>query len=144
VIGSPDTGKYSGDARKHPIDIQVLPDVGVTFPGALTSGILDAAGLLSNEGWLEVYSAHLKRTEPAVMMLQSGCSYYFVLTGLNDAAFVSYRSHVHRGKVLSVTFLTISRSAVANATIWRGCKKRCSLTFKFISIRLTLEPQKPS
>ena len=47
------TGVHGGASRQDSVGVQVLPDVNVALHDGVVGGLVDAAGLHAQEGWLE-------------------------------------------------------------------------------------------
>merc|ERR1719296_94590 len=62
LLGHPlaDASEHRGATAQHDIRIEVLTDVDIALHDALESGVMDTAGLLADEAWLE---EHLWATE---------------------------------------------------------------------------------
>lgn len=54
---------HGGASGQDSVGIQVLPDVNITFHDRVVSGLVDAAGLHAQEGWLE---EGLRTAEPLI------------------------------------------------------------------------------
>merc|ERR1712153_195875 len=60
IVEGANAGKHCGATREYNVAVEIFADVNVTLHDGLEGGIVDAAGLLSNEAGLE---EHLRATE---------------------------------------------------------------------------------
>merc|ERR1719352_1713186 len=116
-----DTCKHCGSTRQHNVAVEVLADVHIAFHDGLEGSVMNAAGLLADEAWLE---KHLRAAEA----LASHCDNIPIWQLIGLLLVRTLRGGLHLGVKVECDVAKLLLDITHDLTLSSCCKRVATLS----------------